>query len=303
MRSAPRAEGRRRHSADSLTAMLEPGRLEELWGWACEDAGPEAGDVKFIPVSNVGNPASRGRFLPRGSAPLDLQHAEPDDEDAAAITAQQAHPRVAVGLVGIPVEIEERAILGLMRHHLEYARVLHSLPAVYRFTNSVTHPVLSAIYGGAGPGSAMVYNAMPMMRSANDAAATLVTQKFGPVLGWLENPRWGSLFRIEHDPVELARLAAHTLVFTALWRDQFELTLRDSYADATTALRQLDPQAGTWWETLGADVTFVALGTSASVFKPDPAEIASAADPIIPWRALEGLIDRALRYGLDLLEC
>lgn len=52
----------------------------------------------------------------------------------------------------------------------------------------------------------MVYNAVPMLRSANAAAARLVTEKFGPQVGRLGDPQLGQVFRTDYAPIPLEEL-------------------------------------------------------------------------------------------------
>lgn len=68
-------------------------------------------------------------------------------------------------------------------------------------------------------------------------------------------------------------------------------------------LLKVDAQAPAWWQLLASDDRFQALGAAAPAFVPTREEIevyGRAAGEA--WRPLEGLLDRAYRYGMRLTE-
>lgn len=126
---------------------------DELWARALKHAGIAEGEVARVDVDRMLDAKSQGRFMP-------------------PINAVAEQPRVV--LATMPVAGDAPAALGLMRNHLEYARVFTKEPATYALTVDVA-AALYQVYRDAGPGSAVVYNAIPMMSSANAVAAELVT--------------------------------------------------------------------------------------------------------------------------------
>jgi hypothetical protein len=265
--------------------------VEELWEWAQEDAGPGAAAAVLVPVATFGNPESRGRFMPPGERHVDL----PAD-DLLRVNEHAARSRVVLpvdDLAGDPA-----VLLALMRHHLEYARVLSSARGLYAFTLALAG-ALSTPYGTAGRGSAVIYNAIPMMASANAAGGRLVARRLGPHFHRLEDAHFGSLFRVDDAPLELDELARRTVVCAAVWPDAVEDELGTSLDDL---LARVDEAAPGWWRTVLDDQTFRAMAYGAATFRPTPEERAVFADfPAKAWWLVYGLIDRATRYGSALL--
>ena len=276
--------------------MVDQTRLEELWEKAREDTGLGPGDVVLVPVNSIGARRQRCFFMPPGEAAGGMFDAGPD---ADAVDEVQADPRVVLNTSGLT---DEPALLGLMRHGLELARVHRSAYQLYVFSFGVLHPALGAVYGRAGPGGAVMFNAIPVVRNANAAAAALVTRVFGPQVGRLWDREFGPLFRLEREVVPLEDLPRLSVVFAALWSDAVDERLLQISDDPVDVLRDLHASAPEWWEILRNDELFRNLSRAAVVFKPTPEEIEVAPLPGDAWRPLEGLADRASRYGLGVLQ-
>jgi hypothetical protein len=257
-------------------------QIDELWSWALEDAGLHGAKIDLIELPAQPEPDQRGVFSPPG-------------DPGPGGDVQRTRVALFTGLD----EGRPETLLGMMRHHLEYARVLEFSEALYRLSLNVGAS-LSPVYSDKGKGGGLVWNAIPMMRSANASAARLVTEKFGPQFGRYRT-EFGILFRPDHDPAQLGDLACHTTVFGALW----PAALEDHYngqSGLDQALGAADGDAPAWWHKVRQDATFQALSKSVIVFTPTSDEIAAfGGAPAEAWRPLEGLIDRAHRYGLALL--
>jgi hypothetical protein len=270
-----------------------PASPEELWEHARADAGAEAGDVALIEASSFSNPNSQGRFMPPGERTAGLS---PDD--LARVNANASRPRIVLPVSDL--RSDPRALLALMRHHLEYARVLHSERGSYALSLAVA-ACLYPVYEHAGPGSAVLYNAIPMMRSANAAAGRLVARTFGPPFDRLNDARFSSLFRLDDDPLPLTEYARHTTVFAAIWPDALEAELLRHGGSVAKALTEASADATRWWDMLRMDDTFGALALGASSFRPTPDEVvAFGSEPSRAWRLAYALIDRASWFGLSL---
>jgi len=268
--------------------------VDDLWRWALEDAGPAAAEAVLVPVSTFGNPRSHGRFMPPGERTLDLP--EPELRD---VNAHAARPRVV-----LPVEDlrdDPAVLLALMRHHLEYARVLHEARGAYAFALAVA-AALSTPYATAGKGSAVVYNAIPMMASANAAAGRLVARRMGLQFGRLDDPHFGSLFLVDVAPLPLDELAEELVVFAAIWPDAVDTEVESTGRPLASLLADVDEAAPRWWEAVLADDVFRAMALGAASFRPIPDEREAFADhPAKAWWLVHALIARATRYGRSLL--
>jgi hypothetical protein len=267
---------------------------DELWEWACEDAG-EVGDVVLVDVSGFETPNSRGRFMPPGEREVALA---PDD--LARVNAHVGHARVVLPVSRLASD--PPALLALMRHHLEYARVLSVNRAGYELS-LVVAAALYPVYQHAGPGSAVVYNAIPMMRSANAIAGRLVARALGPQFSRLHDPMFGAMFRTDREPVTVDRLPRHATAFAAIWPDAVDNELDAEMRERDRLLASAHTQAPAWWSALLSDETFRALALGAATFRPTPAERDAFRDhPAAAWRTGEALIDRAVDFGLALIE-
>jgi hypothetical protein len=266
---------------------------DDLWEWAVRHAGPEAGEVTWISVERMDDPVSHGRFMPPGERTIAVPA-----QDLKRINAHADRPRVVLATDG--VRDDAPALLGLMRNHLEYARVYNQHRGTYALSIAIA-AALYPVYRDAGKGSAVVYNALPMMQSANAAAAALVTTKLGPQIGRLQDLRFGSLFRTTQDPVPLDDLARQSTVFAALWPNALTQELGGDVA-RSRHLAQAHPDAPSWWTALAQDETFSALSQASTVFQPTSDEInAFMPASAQAWQPLDGLIQRAVSYGLARL--
>lgn len=110
------------------------------------------------------------------------------------------------------------------------------------------------------------------------------------------------LFRTERDPTPLPDLARETTVFAALWPE----AATEGFGGDAALPRRLaaaHTDAPAWFDLLADDETFVALGRATAVFQPTRDEIEAFTEaPAEAWRPLDGLIQRALNYGLALLD-
>lgn len=268
--------------------------VDRLWEWALDDAGPAAGDVVLVEAESWDNRKFRGRFMPPGERDVPLP-----EGDLQAVNAQADRMRVVLPtahLADDPV-----ILLALMRHHLEYARVFNSRRGVYGLTLDVAS-ALYAPYAQAGQGSAVVYNAIPMMQSANAAGARAVARRLGPQFDRPHDPDVTYLLRTDAPPVALEDLARQTTVFAAIWPDALRGELSDRGADLDSTLGEAHEAAPEWWEMVRQDETFRALALGASAFRPTPDEREAFSDePAIAWRTAQALIARARRYGIALV--
>lgn len=266
---------------------------DALWATALENADVPPSEVALVPVTSFENPESQGRFMPAGDRDVDLA-----PQDLAAVSSEAARARVV-----LPVERLARdpaVLLALMRHHLEYARVLIHEPETYRLSLMVA-AALSPVYSDTGRGSAVIYNAIPMMRSANAAAGRAVTSLLGPQFDRVVDPVYGPLFRSDRAPLPLGDHARNVVVFAAVWPDAFENELFEQGRQVDEALSATHAQASHWWSALQEDETFSALALGAASFRPTPAERrAFEAEPARAWRLAEALIERARNYGLEI---
>ncbi len=187
------------------------------------------------------------------------------------------------------------AFAGSVRAFLEYHRVVVLALGTYKMTMEI-HAVLGGNYGGAGKGGGVIYNAPPMTRAANAAAADYVTRTYGPQSGRLRHPIYGLLFRTEREVThDVAALAAPTLVYAAVWREDMEARAHD----LPGLLRGLDTRALVWWTQLASSEAFNKLSEAVHEFTPLPEEIAMKEGyEAEAWRPLEALIDRATAVGV-----
>ncbi len=277
--------------------MADRETLEGLWAVALEDAGFGVGDVDLVLVDTKDAEFVETSYEPRGQPGPSL----PDD--APQVANRIDRPRVFV--IQEPRELQrESTSLALMRYSLEYHRFYSESLSVYAL-NLYTSWALQEVFVGKGMGASVMWNAIPMMRSANAAAARLVTERYGPQTGQLNHPAYGQLFRLTHEPLERAERSRISTVFAACWPEEMQkfaegtrLVLADSAEDL---VEDVDQQAITWWRALQADPTFVSVRESARLFMPTQEEIEALPLPADAWRPLEGLIDRAVRYGLTVV--
>lgn len=273
----------------------------DLFERACLDAGFDpTEDVRLFAFDGPppGPVAKRswGRYYARGGrGPL---HREPfpftADDDDAMTEAAETH-RIAVFL---PPREEE--ILGLLRAELQHARQAESTWGAYSLGYDAL-VALGPVYHRHGAGTGVVWNANPLMRDANAHAADLVARVYGPQPGHLRGD-WGVLFRTDNEVQPLDRLAARVVVFAALHPGPLLDSLVARCRTLDAVLCEAHPCATTWWDTLIRDDTFHHLSEVAPVFEPTVAEKAAFADaPGEAWRPLEGLIDRAHAYGMQLI--
>ena len=268
--------------------------LQDLWQLADADAGQLGDDVALVVVEAFGGPGSQGRFMPPG------ERATGEPPDVQRQLDEDAHrSRVVLPVKGL--EHDPAAILGLMRHHLEYARIYREAKGTYALDLTVA-AALYPVFKDGGKGTGLIYNTIPMMRAANAAAAWLVTQTFGPQLERLRDPDFATLFRPEDPPLEITEMTLRSVVFAAVWAGAVEHEVDRHATSLQSLLAGADTAAPGWWETLLANSTFLELAGSATSHEPLPEEReAFVRYPADAWRPLVDLADRAVRYGTKLL--
>jgi len=275
--------------------------LARLWQRACEHAElrPDV-DVRLIPLE--GSPEERGG--PVGSWSRTHLGGVPGPEDRWRFTPAEVdrfRENPYMPAVVVFTGTDEAALLGLIRYTLEQIRHATQQTATFRFAIAASD-ALVPLYQPKGRGSAVVYGAQPLMRSANAHAAALVTAVFGPQIGRLRDPAFGPLFRVDNEPESPERLPRRAVVYAAIHAQAVTEKLGGAEA-LEHELLEVDVDAPAWWQMLAADDLFQALGTAAPAFVPAPEEIAVYGEAAgEAWRPLEGLLDRAYRYGMGLTE-
>lgn len=272
--------------------------VEDLWIRACADADFSPDEVVLLALD--GTPEERGapsaswaRMQPSG-VPASSADWPFRDEELEAAWERPALPNVSVY-----TGVDPAALLALLRHSLQLVRQATAQGGAYTFAVTASD-ALNEVYGQSGAGSAVVYNAQPMMRDASSHAAALVTRVLGPQLGRLRDPQFGPLFRTDNEPEALELFPRRVVVYAAI-HGAAVTEFVDGEADLDAQLQLVSPAAPRWWEKVVGDDLFRSLGASAVAFVPTPEEIAvygTAAGEA--WRPLEDLLLRAQRYGMRL---
>lgn len=277
-----------------MTTSEEFQAAQELWKAALEDAGYGDDDVDLVLVETDDPEFTVTQYQPAGQPLAKLPAGVKTPE------FRPDHARVVQVLKPLHLDIEA-VPQSLMRHSLEYHRYHEESRATYALTLMIDEALKPTLSGKGLRGGAVVYNALPMVRSANAAGASLATKRFGPQAGHLNDREYGSVLRLDHEPLVPEDRAIHTVAFAAIWREEFEAfaqghnVLADSAEDL---VGDVDPDAVDWWRLLTADATFAATREAARLFTPTAEEVAVLERPEQAWRPLEGLLDRALAYGV-----
>jgi hypothetical protein len=270
--------------------------FDQLWKWALDDAQLSPETVAVVQVTSPDDPEFGGRYMPPGDR--SLTGVEPAAIELASEHASQSRVLVPTNP---PFDGGAAGLLAMMRFQLQFARAVEADRNAYILSLNVD-AALGPVFGDKGKGGGLIWNTIPLMRSANDAAGPLVTAKLGPQVGRLGHPFYGPLFRLLREPLPLDQVPKQSIVFAAIWPDAFEARTASGGTTASAYLDSLYPGASSWWDVLLRNELFRSLSHSAEAFTPTPEEIQRAPLPQDAWRPLEGLIDRAMRQGLAVLE-
>jgi hypothetical protein len=263
-----------------------------LFARAREDAGIAADRALLITTSSppVGEQIGGAAWGP--GVPADRALFQLTDSELATLNSDTSLFRVL-----IDDTMSRGEALGLMRFLLEVTILARDDNAAFTLdqaTNAATHDR----YRGAG--GAVVWMSMPHMRIALGAASDLVNRTEGPQPGRLHGP-FGALLRREQPPIPRAQLPHLAVIFAALHQVDLEVWARQVGVSVDLLIASVSPNASALLASLNADALFGHLRGSLPAFTPRAEEIAAAPREDRAWRPLEGLIDRGLRQGTEVL--
>ncbi len=240
---------------------------EETWERALADAGVAPGYVRGIEFPGLTGTRIATHIPPGSSAGTGGAFDLTPEERRTANEDRGSHRIVHSG------DMDEVAMLGILRAQLEHVRQFDAEPGSYQATVAINES-LTPLYGGE-PGGAVVYLALPMMRDAQAAGARIVRRVHGPQFGKFYDPNFGLLYRTEVEPGSIETLPMRTVVFGA-HADAFVRLIGDDEDEAVGFLvMHTRPEAGAWWVALKEDEMFQNLSATSPAWRPSPEAIAA----------------------------